>query len=71
MLPSNKRWLRATSASCPGDGAASSSSDPSAWAYLSQPRCSQLGERAPALLLLLLQPLQGLGIVPSLQSTPV
>lgn len=45
MLPSNKRWLPATSASHSRDGAASSSTDPSAWA-LSEPGsvCSQLGE---------------------------
>lgn len=70
MLPSNKRWLPATSASHSRDGAASSSTDPSAWA-LSEPGsvCSQLGERAAALLLL--QPLQGLGIVHFFQSNPL
>lgn len=36
MLPSNKRWLPATSSSRSGAGAASSSTDPSAW-VLSEP----------------------------------
>lgn len=69
MLPSNKRWLPATSASRSRDGAASSSTDPSAGRYLSQARVLSAGGVSPssaaAGLSFLSNPLPGKTGVPS------